>query len=488
MSETQKPHVLYIGCEWCDANPDYGLNNAEYNILGSLETSGMISSYDRFHLDEYFHKHGRAGDSDLLQRCIQKRPDLIILDWMNLSGRPYAYNPSFETLDILSRKLNIPMIGLWWDMVWDMIIRNSEMLLPYVRLNVVLDTSSFLSKISEPEKYLLLWTPQDPRLYYDSGEERDIPVSFMGNPVRTGRREVIEALTKADIGFYHTGGQRENRVSPEEYAGVFRRSRISVNPSGAPPNFPRQLLGRVLEIMLCGAMLLEQENPETRRLFEPMTDYVPYNSIPDLLDKARYYLEHDDERAAVAENGHKKASTKYNNTVFWKTVFAQVFKDEWKTAPGADNRADETAAFHSNTPAEALNRLRHLETERIKLIEELNKLRADDAKVHNILGREFYKTGRVKEAIAAIQKSLAILPNQAEAHQNLAVIYYNGNKDLKATVEHLKSAIGIEPQNSELWHILIEIFRNHGIDAPSLEWLKQHSGLIPQGLIKEIKK
>ena len=85
--------------------------------------------------------------------------------------------------------------------------------------------------------------------------------------------------------------------------------------------------------MLCGAMLLEEDNRETRRLFEPIVDYVPYTGIENLISKAQHYLEHENERKAIAESGCRKVTTIYNNVIFWKKIFSHVFGDQWESVP-----------------------------------------------------------------------------------------------------------------------------------------------------------
>ena len=88
--------------------------------------------------------------------------------------------------------------------------------------------------------------------------------------------------------------------------------------------------GRIFEATLCGAMLLESDNPETELWFEPMVDYVPFVNETDLVEKAKYYLEHDDERERIASNGHQKAKKMYNCERFWTIVFKQVFGKDFK--------------------------------------------------------------------------------------------------------------------------------------------------------------
>lgn len=71
-------------------------------------------------------------------------------------------------------------------------------------------------------------------------------------------------------------------------------------------------------------MLLEAENPDTARYFEPMVDYVPFSDEKDLIEKVRYYLSHDNEREAIAANGHRKVREKYNCKEFWRRVIEKA--------------------------------------------------------------------------------------------------------------------------------------------------------------------
>ena len=83
-----------------------------------------------------------------------------------------------------------------------------------------------------------------------------------------------------------------------------------------------QCKGRVIEATLSGALLFEQENPETERWLKSGTHYVSFGDERDLLDKVKYYLAHEDERAALAQAGHRHAAQKLSADVYWRNVIA----------------------------------------------------------------------------------------------------------------------------------------------------------------------
>lgn len=86
-----------------------------------------------------------------------------------------------------------------------------------------------------------------------------------------------------------------------------------------------QVKGHVFEATSCGSMLMEAENSEASKLFEPMFNYVPFKDEKDLVDKVKYYLAYESERQRIAAKGHQKSTQKYSGETWWKTVLEGVF-------------------------------------------------------------------------------------------------------------------------------------------------------------------
>ena len=61
---------------------------------------------------------------------------------------------------------------------------------------------------------------------------------------------------------------------------------------------------------------------EIPEIFIPDEDIVLYDSIPDLLDKIGYYLEHDEERKQIAKKGYEKVKMYHSYDV----RLAQMFR------------------------------------------------------------------------------------------------------------------------------------------------------------------
>ena len=85
---------------------------------------------------------------------------------------------------------------------------------------------------------------------------------------------------------------------------VFRFSDINLNitlrsiKSGIPL--------RAFDIMGAGGFLITSYTSDFTEFFIPGEDFVYYESISDLSDKADYYLTHPEERIKIAESGYRK--------------------------------------------------------------------------------------------------------------------------------------------------------------------------------------
>lgn len=90
---------------------------------------------------------------------------------------------------------------------------------------------------------------------------------------------------------------------------IFKQSRINLNitlrsiKSGIPL--------RAFDIMGAGGFLLSNYQADFLDLFVPGEDLIYYKSKEDLLQKVGYYLGHEEERQAIARNGHDKVAAKH---------------------------------------------------------------------------------------------------------------------------------------------------------------------------------
>ena len=122
-------------------------------------------------------------------------------------------------------------------------------------------------------------------------------VGLFHAPFYKRRRRVIPLLARS---FRMNNWQRY--YSYEEMAGVYANSKIGINVSR--DDYPEAANLRVFEIMAAGALLITSLPSELEKLgFQAGTHFVGYEHESDLIDCARYYLEHDAERERIAGTG-----------------------------------------------------------------------------------------------------------------------------------------------------------------------------------------
>jgi hypothetical protein len=328
--------VLLVTEKWQAGRRDSGPTDFGLRYWGSLEESGLATQ-EHVYVDEFFYQHGRLADVMILERCMLLKPDCVI----SVVYAPPHLIPKRETLRLI-RKMGIPLVAILTDTVhpfatpgpFYQFTNALEFEYPFADLYVVCDTTTaHLKKTKKPSRYLCLPWTQDGRIFYDPKLDRDIDVSFVGNEGHPWRRAGIEALNESGIQVYTRDSLiREKQLdkgaysSVTDYVNVLQRSRIVLNFPFAifcgRPIF--QFKWRPVEAAKCGAMLLEAESPDTRVWLDPFVDYVPYSSQADLVDKAKYYLGHETERAAIALNGHKKFQELYSSKHYWEAVFGEL--------------------------------------------------------------------------------------------------------------------------------------------------------------------
>ena len=89
-----------------------------------------------------------------------------------------------------------------------------------------------------------------------------------------------------------------------EMPKIFHLSKINLNMTIKPIQTGLPL--RIFDIMGCGGFLMTNYQAELTEHFTIGTDLDAYSSMDELIDKCAFYLEHDDIRKTIAQNGYEK--------------------------------------------------------------------------------------------------------------------------------------------------------------------------------------
>lgn len=314
----EQHRFIIVRYRYYSQNRALGDSTEKFMVDDTLKAFGQIDFDTIFWDDAYTFLSG--ADQLLIEKIERHCPSAIILSSYNWSDYRHFRK---DTLEYLRRK-GINLVAIWWDTCSKGFLQSVEPLLPLIDVHVVPDNPCLVFLGNYRQYFLPLWVTLAPAIYNNPGVERDIEISFLGQvgSYRSNRKKYVQRVVDANLPIYLSTSERLRQPSHNQYVETLKRSKIGLNFSYSVD--AHQLKARVFETMLCGAMLMESENPQTRCYFTPMEDYVSFDSENDLVDKLRYYLEHEDERAEIAARGEKKVRELYNPVEFWKAITARL--------------------------------------------------------------------------------------------------------------------------------------------------------------------
>jgi hypothetical protein len=174
-------------------------------------------------------------------------------------------------------------------------------------------------------------------LYKGSRELYDFDVSFVGQKhgqMPNGkflRSEVIDAMMAAGIkidifGNYWDGYQNWHgyKTDFKEVIEVFDTTRVNLNLSnpwhhGTMP----QIKGRHFEIPQVGGFQISTPADDLESYFVDGKEIVIANSVEDLIEKTKFYLDNSMEREKIAQAGHARMLAEHQ----WHHRFEHIFKE-----------------------------------------------------------------------------------------------------------------------------------------------------------------
>lgn len=156
---------------------------------------------------------------------------------------------------------------------------------------------------------------------YDLRDEQVFEIVYLvrkiANIERVGVLNVLAEYFKVTCHTYFTGGEKKlknMRVLPpvmnrETMLIIFAGSKINLNLSlkGIEGGTPK----RIMDICEAGGFALTNYCQETGELFKEGEEIEMFRTPEELVDKVSYYLEHEDERKRIAQNGQQKVLQNY---------------------------------------------------------------------------------------------------------------------------------------------------------------------------------
>lgn len=155
--------------------------------------------------------------------------------------------------------------------------------------------------------------------------ERDIDIVFVGSLV-PNKMPVLAAVKKAfgrRFKIFGLSGIRKNLyfnvhhhfpswvrpIAFEDYVSIYQRSKIGINVH----NRGKFTVGsyRLFDLPGNGVMQISDGGEYLQKFFEVPSEVESYDSIDELIEKLRYYLQHHEKRNAIAMNGFTRVRRDY---------------------------------------------------------------------------------------------------------------------------------------------------------------------------------
>jgi spore maturation protein CgeB len=158
--------------------------------------------------------------------------------------------------------------------------------------------------------------------------ETKYDITFVGNIGTTDRRRYLDEFRTNNIPVKLFGKASGGYVSYQQMLEIFGTSRINLNFSKTiDERRSFQIKGRPFQVCMAGGFLLTEHAPGLEEYFEVGKEIVCFESPSEMVDKARYYLNHESERRAITRAGWERAKDEYSSSRMVARVFEEIEQD-----------------------------------------------------------------------------------------------------------------------------------------------------------------
>lgn len=139
-----------------------------------------------------------------------------------------------------------------------------------------------------------------------------------------GDRYTVDLYTLSDTSELRNVRNRGRAQSFSEMPIIFNQSKINLNITMRP--IMTGLSQRVFDVLACGGFLLTNYQEELPEMFEIGEEVECFSSKEELLEKTKFYLEHDELRSSIAEKGFKRVENCYTFEHRFQQMLGEVLR------------------------------------------------------------------------------------------------------------------------------------------------------------------
>lgn len=162
--------------------------------------------------------------------------------------------------------------------------------------------------------------------YYMPDVEKKYDVVIVGG-CRPDREAVVNELKKHfNVGLYGLGWKSSNGfVSGKKLVHAINSGKIYISFSKTRAGYNNVKVG-LFEAIACKSCVFTEYMDELSLYFDIGKEIVCYNGIVDLINKIKYYLEHEYERVEIAERGYQRFLNEHTYEKRWDIVLKDMYK------------------------------------------------------------------------------------------------------------------------------------------------------------------
>ena len=332
--------ILYVAFRYDYGFVDRGPGFEHFNFYESLRQMGHEIDY--FDIGAHLAARGRDGMNELLRtRAGQTAPDLMFTCMLGDELDPGVIQEITES--------GTPTFNWFCDDHW----RFENFTARYARSFTWVSTTA----ASALPKYAALgctnviktqWAASD-SIYYRRGRPLAHGVTFVGQ-VYGDRPAVLARLDREGVPVERWGtgwavtrwhwaaarapviraaggrtllerARARTRVDQDQMLAIFEQSRVNLNLVASSQGVEAQIKGRTFEVPSCGGFLLDGRSEGLDEYLEIGREVIVYDDVEDMVAKAKYYLRHEAERAAVATAGHDRVHAEHTYRHRFQDIF-----------------------------------------------------------------------------------------------------------------------------------------------------------------------
>jgi len=153
------------------------------------------------------------------------------------------------------------------------------------------------------------------------GGDRHTDIAFVGECFSSWRSNRLDRIASAfPKGHYYGRGWPNGYISMKRLLSLYRDLKVGFNIHNSVGPVNR----RTYALPANGVMQICDNRCRLGHLFKLSEEVIGVDSVDDMVEAARYYLAHDDERRRIAAAGWKRAINDYSELAVWKNLLGTI--------------------------------------------------------------------------------------------------------------------------------------------------------------------